>query len=117
FVRLAKSPFPDFFGKGLRVTLSTDDPLQLHFTREPLMEEYSVASQVWKLSSCDQCEIARNSVLISNFPNKDRWIGEYWKEGVDGNDIGKTNVANLRVDFRYRMWKGEIERIRRRRDE
>lgn len=29
------------------------------------MEEYSIAAQVWKLSSCDMCELARNSVLMS----------------------------------------------------
>jgi adenosine deaminase len=28
------------------VSLSTDDPLQIHLTREPLVEEYSVAAQV-----------------------------------------------------------------------
>lgn len=32
--------------------------------QEPLMEEYSIATQVWKLSSCDMCELARNSVLM-----------------------------------------------------
>lgn len=31
------------------------------------MEEYSIATQVWKLSSCDMCELARNSVLMSGF--------------------------------------------------
>lgn len=34
------------------------------------MEEYSIAAQVWKLSSCDMCELARNSVLMSGFSNK-----------------------------------------------
>lgn len=34
------------------------------------MEEYSIAAQVWKLSSCDMCELARNSVLMSGFPHK-----------------------------------------------
>lgn len=33
------------------------------------MEEYSIAAQVWKLSSCDMCELARNSVLMSGFPH------------------------------------------------
>jgi AMP deaminase len=28
------------------VSISTDDPLQFHFTKEPLMEEYSIAAQV-----------------------------------------------------------------------
>lgn len=31
------------------------------------MEEYSIAAQVWKLSSVDMCELARNSVLMSGF--------------------------------------------------
>ena len=35
--------------------------------QEPLMEEYSIATQVWKLSPCDMCELARNSVLMSGF--------------------------------------------------
>lgn len=36
------------------------------------MEEYSIATQVWKLSSCDMCELARNSVLMSGFSHKVR---------------------------------------------
>ena len=35
--------------------------------QEPLMEEYSIAAQVWKLSPCDMCELAKNSVLMSGF--------------------------------------------------
>ena len=34
------------------------------------MEEYSIAAQVWKLSPCDMCELARNSVLMSGFEDK-----------------------------------------------
>jgi adenosine deaminase len=33
------------------------------------MEEYSIAAQVWKLSSVDMSELARNSVLMSGFPH------------------------------------------------
>ena len=33
------------------------------------MEEYSIAAQVWKLSPCDMSELARNSVLMSGFPD------------------------------------------------
>lgn len=44
--------------------------LQIHLTKEPLVEEYSVAAQVWKLSATDLCEIARNSVLHSGFPHQ-----------------------------------------------
>jgi len=36
------------------------------------MEEYSIAAQVWKLSSADMCELARNSVIMSGFPDEVR---------------------------------------------
>lgn len=38
--------------------------------QEALMEEYAIAAQVWKLSTCDLCEIARNSVLQSGFSHQ-----------------------------------------------
>lgn len=60
FLDYNKNPFPKYFKQGLNVSLSTDDPLMLHYTKDALVEEYSVATQVWKLSSTDQCEIARN---------------------------------------------------------
>jgi AMP deaminase len=41
-----RNPMPTFFARGLSVSLSTDDPLQIHLTKEPLVEEYSVAAQV-----------------------------------------------------------------------
>ena len=69
FLNYHRNPLPEFLCRGLVVSLSTDDPLQFHFTKEPLMEEYSIAAQVWKLSSCDMCELARNSVLMSDFPH------------------------------------------------
>jgi len=37
-----------------------DDPLQFHMSKEPLIEEYSVATQVWKLNSTDQAELCAN---------------------------------------------------------
>lgn len=46
FLDYERNPFPTFFQRGLNVSLSTDDPLQFHFTKEPLIEEYSVAAQV-----------------------------------------------------------------------
>lgn len=70
FLNYHRNPLPEFLARGLCITLSTDDPLQFHFTKEPLMEEYSIAAQVWKLSSCDMCELARNSVLMSGFPHE-----------------------------------------------
>lgn len=103
FLDYHRNPLPMFFQRGLNVSLSSDDPLQIHLTKEPLLEEYSVAAkvcywpveafihqilcllilravtcvvwkscilQVWKLSACDLCEIARNSVYQSGFPHE-----------------------------------------------
>lgn len=85
------------------------------------MEEYSIAAQVWKLSSCDMCELARNSVLMSSFDHevrtcycffcannhfswfqtKKNWLGRnYAEDGPAGNDITRTNVPNIRVAYR-----------------
>ncbi len=44
FLSLEKSPFPTFFRQGLNVSLSTDDPLMLHFTSEPLVEGLCISS-------------------------------------------------------------------------
>lgn len=62
FIKYSKSPFESYFSIGLNVSLSTDDPMILHLTKEPLIEEYQIAQQVYNLSMVDMCEIARNSV-------------------------------------------------------
>ncbi|KAF9680053.1 hypothetical protein SADUNF_Sadunf06G0080000 [Salix dunnii] len=114
FLDYHRNPFPMFFLRGLNVSLSTDDPLQIHLTKEPLVEEYSIAASVWKLSSCDLCEIARNSVYQSGFSHalKSHWIGkEYYKRGPDGNDVHKTNVPHIRVEFRYTIWRDEMQQV------
>eukprot|EP00172_Hildenbrandia_rubra_P004029 Plantae.Rhodophyta-Hildenbrandia_rubra.ctg7416.p1 GENE.Plantae.Rhodophyta-Hildenbrandia_rubra.ctg7416~~Plantae.Rhodophyta-Hildenbrandia_rubra.ctg7416.p1 ORF type:complete len:723 (+),score=113.73 Plantae.Rhodophyta-Hildenbrandia_rubra.ctg7416:1039-3207(+) len=105
FVEYPKNPFYNFFKQGLNVSLSTDDPLMFHYvTREPLMEEYSVAAQVWKLSNMDLCELARNSVLQSGFEScvKEHWLGKnYYLPGEHGNSIARTNIPNTRLRYRY----------------
>ncbi|KAG8374429.1 hypothetical protein BUALT_Bualt11G0130900 [Buddleja alternifolia] len=114
FLDYHRNPFPMFFLRGLNVSLSTDDPLQIHLTKEPLVEEYSIAASVWKLSSCDLCEIARNSVYQSGFSHalKSHWIGrDYYKRGPDGNDIHKTNVPHIRLEFREMIWKEEMQQV------
>lgn len=114
FLDYHRNPFPMFFSRGLNVSLSTDDPLQIHLTKEPLVEEYSIAAQVWKLSSCDLCEIARNSVLQSGFNHrtKSHWLGKnYYKRGPEGNDIHKTNVPHMRVEFRHQVWVQELQYV------
>ncbi|XP_032691364.1 uncharacterized protein LOC116854020 isoform X7 [Odontomachus brunneus] len=114
FLNYHRNPLPEYLARGLCISLSTDDPLQFHFTKEPLMEEYSIAAQVWKLSSCDMCELARNSVLMSGFPHKSKqyWLGpNYTKEGVAGNDITRTNVPDIRVAYRYETLVDELSNI------
>ncbi|XP_024026427.1 AMP deaminase isoform X2 [Morus notabilis] len=114
FLDYHRNPFPMFFLRGLNVSLSTDDPLQIHLTKEPLVEEYSIAASVWKLSSCDLCEIARNSVYQSGFSHalKSHWIGkENYKRGPDGNDIHKTNVPHIRLEFRDTIWREEMRQV------
>ncbi|KAG0305348.1 AMP deaminase [Linnemannia gamsii] len=114
FLDYERNPFPTFFQRGLNVSLSTDDPLQFHFTKEPLIEEYSVAAQIWKLSGADMCEISRNSVAQSGWENriKKHWIGKQWYlPGIPGNDMAKTNVPNIRVAFRYETLREELNML------
>lgn len=116
------------------------------------MEEYAIAAQLWKFSTCDVCEIARNSVLQSGFSHqvwshpsfekrqhkfclsrhwsthtiilsstyccdyfcKDKmhFLGEnYLKDGPEGNDIRKTNVAQVRMAYRHETLCNELSFI------
>ncbi|XP_074833675.1 AMP deaminase 1 isoform X2 [Carettochelys insculpta] len=114
FLEYAKNPLLDFHQKGLMVSLSTDDPMQFHYTKEPLMEEYAIAAQVFKLSTCDMCEIARSSILQCGLSHeeKTKFLGEnYGEEGPQGNNIGKTNVSQIRMAYRYETWCYELNLI------
>uniref|UniRef100_H2Z4Z0 AMP deaminase n=1 Tax=Ciona savignyi TaxID=51511 RepID=H2Z4Z0_CIOSA len=114
FLSYHRNPLPDYLARGLCVSLSTDDPLQFHFTKEPLMEEFSIAAQVWKLSACDMCELARNSITMSGFPHevKQYWLGpRYQDEGASGNDIRRTNVPDIRVSYRHETHEAELTLI------
>jgi AMP deaminase len=105
FLAYERNPFHQYFKRGLNVSLSTDDPLQFAFTKEPLIEEYAVAAQIYKLSPVDMCELARNSVLQSGYEYsiKQQWLGaNFSMPGARGNTMIKTNVPDRRVEFRYR---------------
>jgi len=115
FLTYERNPFPEFFSSGLNVSLSTDDPLQFHFTKEPLLEEYSVAAHIYKFSQASLAELARNSVIQSGFEMevKRHWLGKNWYlPGADGNDINKTNVPNIRLRYRHDTLVGELNLIR-----
>lgn len=100
------------------------------------MEEYAIAAQLWKLSTCDVCEIARNSVLQSGLahqvqhppgqiypePNgrktrvylqeKKHFLGaNYLTDGPEGNDIRRTNVAQIRMAYRHETLCNELSFI------
>lgn len=114
FLDYSKNPFPIFYARGLNVSISTDDPLQFHYTKEPLIEEYSVAAQVWKFASADICEIARNSVLQSDFPAKlkAKMLGpNYNHADASRNDMSYTNVPSIRISFRDEVYVSEIDPI------
>ncbi|KAM0752234.1 AMP deaminase [Meredithblackwellia eburnea MCA 4105] len=116
FLTYERNPLPNFFRTGLNVSLSTDDPLQFHFTKEPLLEEYSVAAQIYKFSPADMCELARNSCLQSGFEMqvKRHWLGPNWfVPGVEGNEIHKSNVPDLRIEYRHQTLREEQGMIAR----
>jgi len=115
FLTYERNPLPDFFRTGLNVSLSTDDPLQFHFTKEPLLEEYSVAAHIYKFSQASLAELARNSVIQSGFEMevKRHWLGQKWYlPGAAGNDINKTNVPDLRLTYRHQTLLEELNLLR-----
>lgn len=104
FLALERNPFHQYFKRGLNVSLSTDDPLQFAYTKEPLMEEYAVAAQIYKLSPVDMCELAKNSVKQSGYEYsiKQHWLGpNFLTPGFRGNTMVKTNVPDRREEFRH----------------
>ncbi|KAE9372206.1 AMP deaminase [Stipitochalara longipes BDJ] len=114
FLAYERNPFLSYFKRGLNVSLSTDDPLQFAFTKEPLIEEYSVAAQIYKLSAVDMCELAKNSVTQSGFEFaiKQRWLGpDFHLPGVRGNTMAKSNVPNIREGFRHETLLQELAMI------
>lgn len=114
FLAYERNPFLSYFRRGLNVSLSTDDPLQFAFTKEPLIEEYSVAAQIYKLSAVDMCELAKHSVEQSGFEHviKQRFLGaNYHLPGVSGNDVAKSNVPSVREAFRHETLMAELAMV------
>ncbi|KAL0069172.1 AMP deaminase [Marasmius tenuissimus] len=114
FLAYERNPLPEFFKTGLNVSLSTDDPLQFHFTKEPLLEEYSVAAHIYKMPQSSLAELARNSVIQSGFEMevKRHWLGHEWYlHGATGNDINRTNVPNIRLKYRHQTLLEELDLV------
>jgi len=112
FCALDKNPFQRFMHIGMNVALSTDDPLQFHTTQEPLVEEYTIAKQLWKFTVTDLSEIARNSVLQSglSLAEKRTLLGpNFQQSGILGNDPFFSNIPDVRVAFRHEQLHDEYE--------
>jgi hypothetical protein len=79
-------------------------------------DPFALPAQVWRLTTADLCEIARNSVLQSGFEDhfKKHFLGDnYQKIGAEGNDIRQTNVPDIRLKFRSEIWRAEFDQVRR----
>uniref|UniRef100_V5GSF1 AMP deaminase n=2 Tax=Kalmanozyma brasiliensis (strain GHG001) TaxID=1365824 RepID=V5GSF1_KALBG len=114
FLSYDRNPFPNFLKLGMNVSISTDDPLQFHLSKEPLLEEYSVATQIYKLTPADMCELARNSVLQSGWEMeiKRHWLGPNFQlPGPRGNVVAKSNVPDIRLRFREETLREELDLV------
>ena len=114
FLSYERNPFPNFLKLGMNVSISTDDPLQFHLSKEPLLEEYSVATQIYKLTPADMCELARNSVLQSGWEMeiKRHWLGPNFQlPGPRGNVVAKSNVPDIRLRFREETLREELDLV------
>lgn len=57
------------------------------------MEEYAIAAQVFKLSTCDMCEISRNSVLQSGLSHEVMTVSVTLNPGPDGPKVASACLA------------------------
>lgn len=125
FLTYERNPLPDFFKVGLNVSLSTDDPLQFHFTKvcthvwgfaiggwlkiifaqEPLLEEYSVAAHVRSMCFSNSTKLMFSLCFRSISSPKVRWrnlhvtplskVGLRWKSSATGLDTDGTSLVLL----------------------
>lgn len=87
------NPFARFFRQGLRVCLTTDDPMMFHVTHAPLLEEYVTARNAFELDEVDLSEVARNSCLAA-FSVEERSVLH------DSDNPRRTNIPPRRLSFR-----------------
>lgn len=95
FLDYHRNPFPTFFARGMNVSLSTDDPLMIHLTKEPLVEEYSVAAQVSSPPSLSPqhcmpltCGVVSRSVSAKSIPCNVMIHSITLSHGSDGTSRG-----------------------------
>ncbi|KAL6940189.1 hypothetical protein ACO0QE_004084 [Hanseniaspora vineae] len=114
------NPFMDMHKMGMRVVLSSHSIVfNNSYTRDPLLEEYSVAASIYLINSCDMCELALNSTT-------DHGDYEYENESLDHpfednaeeekhnykDDVYKHNVAPVRRQYRITTWQTEMNNLK-----
>ncbi|KOH00594.1 metallo-dependent hydrolase superfamily protein DI49_1307 [Saccharomyces eubayanus] len=123
------NPFMKFFEMGFRISLSSESILYNHsYTKEPIIEEYSVAASIYRLHSADLCELLRNSVITSGFADtlKNKWLGtslvshNYFMENIGFVDNWYDckpdtsldhNVPAIRRQYRSKTLAGEWQLV------
>lgn len=84
------------------------DPSRLFLLGSAASADHCISSMI------DMCELARNSCVQSGFEMevKRHWLGPDWyKPGVEGNLIHKTNVPSMRVEYRHTTLMEEVAMV------
>lgn len=85
--------------------------------KDVLMQELCWGTSLLWCNSCQSCQVDKESdskaccfICISfGLQEKQKFLGQnYYKEGPEGNDIRKTNVAQIRMAFRYETLCNEL---------
>jgi AMP deaminase len=107
FLDYSKNPIRDFFETGMRISVSTDDGLIFHKSRNALNDEISKVSLMYRFSSIDISELFRNSVLMSTYSTaqKKDMLSE------DFADPTLTNLPPSRINFRERIFQRTLAAI------
>ncbi|KAI6044765.1 hypothetical protein EDC04DRAFT_2639481 [Pisolithus marmoratus] len=109
FLTYGRNSLPEFFQVGLNVCLSTDDPLQFHFIKEPLLEEYSVAAHISCRYTFENPRKDSDSKIDLQTPHSFGFEMEIQRHWL-GQECA-TNVPNTRLTYRYRTLVEELQLV------
>ena len=114
------NPFMDMHKMGIRVVLSSHSIVfNNSYTRDPLLEEYSVAASIYLINSCDMCELALNSTTDhGDYNYKDETYDHPFEDNEEEeaygyeDDVYKHNVAPVRRQYRITTWQTEMNNLK-----
>jgi len=110
-----QNPFFFYYKLGMKIALSSGLYSLFHFTREPLKEDFSIATKLWPLGKCECLEIMRNSILSSGLSHteKSTLLGKnYYLSSSNANDFSKTGLPNTRFLFRSESVQQQINLLK-----